>query len=92
MTEVEMPWIEYSDDQPDQAKNPVDARRRALDQLDSAVRGEYKIFFCDLCLCVMPCDCGDLSDDDVATQAKYDAHNAAVEELIAFIEKLRGAR
>ncbi len=92
--EIEMAWDEYGEeiDEMDEVKNPVEARRRALDLLDSAVRSEYKTFFCQMCRRAMPCGCDEeLSDYDVATQAKYDAHNATVDELVAVIEKLRGA-
>lgn len=87
-----MSWEEYdSDEEMDRVKNPVEARRRAIDLLDSAVRSEYKTFFCDMCRTAMPCGCDELSEYDIATQAKYDAHNAVVDELIATIEKLRAS-
>jgi len=90
---IEMAWDEYGEeiDEMDEVKNPVDARRYALDKVESAVRGEYRHFFCQMCRTAMPCGCDELTEYDVATQAKYDAHNAAIEEVVAAIEKLRAA-
>ncbi len=87
--EFEMSWEEYGDEM-DEVKNPVAAREFALDKIESAIRSEYKHFFCSMCRVLMPCGCDDVSSYDVATQAKYDAHNAVIDELIAIIEKMRG--
>jgi hypothetical protein len=85
-------WEEYDEsDEMDEVKNPVEARAYALDKLESAVRSEYKHFFCQMCRVLMPCGCDELSDYDVATQAKYDAHNTAIDELLVVIERMRGS-
>lgn len=90
--EFEMSWEEYDcEDEMDKVKNPVEARQRALDLLEDAARGEYKTFFCDMCRTAMPCGCDEPSEYDIATQAKYDAHNAAVDELLDIIKRMRGS-
>jgi hypothetical protein len=81
----------FTADDIDEVKNPVAARLYALNKLEGVLRGEYKYFFCDMCRRLMPCDCDEPSENEIATQAKYDAHNAVIDELLVVVERMRGS-
>ncbi len=69
------------------ARNPVAAYELGLTNAIDAVRGCYKTLFCGMCSCAMPCDCGELEEEDRAALACYDSHNKAIDDVIASLEQ-----